>query len=118
MDDKSSVDDKSSSDDDSLSSDDKSGSVDLQSVMVANSSHSQDVSVEFKSVAVAFGQMELEFVDMHSCSEYVLSNGVEVVNSVSVNSNLPVSESSVGSGDDGGSNSDGMSQFHNLSSVS
>jgi hypothetical protein len=43
---------------------------------------------------------------------------VEVVDSVSVDSNLPVIESSVGSLDDGGSNSDGVSEFQDSSSVS
>ena len=43
---------------------------------------------------------------------------MEVSNSVSVNSDFPVIESSVGSLDNSGSNSDGSSQFQDSSLVS
>lgn len=62
--------------------------------------------------------MEFELVDVDSWSVDELSDGVEVVDSVSVDSDLPVIESSVGSLDDGGSDSNGVSQFQDSSSVS
>jgi hypothetical protein len=64
------------------------------------------------------GNVESKSVDMDSWSNDKSSIRVEVVDSVSVDSDLPVIESSVGSLNDGGSNSDGVSQFQKFSVVS
>jgi len=116
--DDSSVDDEFSSDDQSLSSDDLSGSVDSDSVVVELSLPVFDSQVPFMSVMVVNSNVIFESEDVDSWFDNISSDTVEVVDSVSVDSNLPVIESSVGSLDDGGSNSDGVSQFHQSSSVS
>jgi len=71
--------------------------VNLQLVMVPSSGNMSDVSVISQSIFVRFGDMVFESHDVDSLLQDVLSNGVEVVDSVSVDSDLPVSESSVGS---------------------
>jgi len=66
-------------------------------VMVPSSGNMSDVSVISQSIFVRFGDVVFESHDVDSLLQDVLSNGVEVVDSVSVDSDLPVSESSVGS---------------------
>lgn len=69
----------------------------LQLIMVPSSGNMSDVSVISQSIFVRFGDVVFESHDVDSLLQDVLSNGVEVVDSVSVDSDLPVSESSVGS---------------------
>lgn len=114
----SSVDDVFPSDNKSLSSDDLSCSVDSDSVVMELSLPVSDSQMPFVSIVMMNGNVEFESVDIDSWFDDISSNGVEVVDSVSVNSDFPVIESSVGSLDDGGSNSDSVSQFQDSSSVS
>lgn len=69
----------------------------LQLIMVPSSGNMSDVFVISQSIFVRFGDVVFESHDVDSLLQDVLSNGVEVVDSVSVDSDLPVSESSVGS---------------------
>lgn len=91
------MDNVSSVDNISVSDDGSSEVMNFHLVMVPSSGNMSDVSVISQSIFVGFGDMIFESHDVDSLLQDVLSDRVEIVDSVSVDSDLPVSESSVGS---------------------